>query len=87
MNRFRNAVIAVVTAFCATFGVLTFFAHRASVALYQRGGHDKLPPEGAWIYALIDTVIIFAVIAAIGLIVAILHSIWKFFRSRRHRLP
>ena len=87
MKRFRVVVILVVAGFGVTFGVLAFIAQRSSIALYQRGGHDKLPPEGAWIYALIDTAIIFAVVAVIGVFAAVLHSIWEFFRSRRHRLP
>ena len=85
MKRFRDAVIAVAAAFAVIFGVLTFIDHRYMILRQQHGEFMKLPPEGAWVFALIQTGAIFAVIAAIGIVITIICSIWEFFRSRKGR--
>jgi formate hydrogenlyase subunit 3/multisubunit Na+/H+ antiporter MnhD subunit len=85
MKRFRDAVIAVVGAFAVIFGVLTFIEHRYLVLRQLRGERMSLPPEGAWVFALVQTGAIFAVIAVLGVVVSIIYSIWDFFRSRKSR--
>ena len=76
-------MIAVVAAFAVLFGVLTFIEHRYLVLRQQRGESMALPPEGAWVFALVQTGAIFAVIAAVGVVITIIYSVWEFFRSRK----
>jgi hypothetical protein len=87
MKRFRHPVIAVVTAFAITYGVLVFLLYRSMIAeqLHPTTGYPpKFYPETAWIFAAVDTLIIFAVITIIGFIVTVIASSWRSFRSR-HR--
>jgi hypothetical protein len=88
MNRFRDAVIVVVAAFAVTYGVIGFILYRKMLAYQLHPQPDlpppKFPPEAAWIFAAVDTLLIFVAIALIGFMVIIVSTIWRFFRAR-HR--
>jgi heme/copper-type cytochrome/quinol oxidase subunit 2 len=86
MKRFGHAVIAVVGAYAFTYGVLVFIEYRVLAAHQQPEDHPKFPPEAAWVFAALHATMIFGVIAVIGVAVAVVFTIWEFFRSRRRRL-
>ena len=87
MKRFRNAVIAVLVAFAITYGVLVFIIYRnlLSQQLHPTTSYPpKFPPEAAWIFAAVDSLIIFIAIAIIGFVITVVSTFWQFLRSR-HR--
>jgi MFS superfamily sulfate permease-like transporter len=86
MKRFRDAVIVVVGSFAVVYGVLVFIEYRVIAAHQLPEDHPKFPPEAAWVFALLHTTLIFGIIAVVGVTVAILWSIFDYFRSRRQRL-
>jgi hypothetical protein len=85
MKRFRDAVIVAVGGFAVTYGVLVFIEYRI-LAAHQRPEDDaKFPPEVAWVFAALHTTAIFGIIAGVGVIIAVLWSIFDYFRSRRRK--
>ncbi len=86
MKRFRHAVIAVLAAFAITYGVLVFSIYRHLLAeqLHPTTGYSwKFPPELAWVFAAVDSLIIFVAIAIIGFIITVVSMFWRFLCSRR----
>jgi len=75
--------MAVVVAFAATYGVLVVIDYCMLLAHQRPEDHPKFPPSAAWVFAALHTVIIFGVVAVVAVIVSIVFSIWRFFRSRR----
>jgi phosphatidylglycerophosphate synthase len=86
MKRFRNAVIAVIGGFLATYGLLVFMEYRLLAAHQLPQDHPKFPPEAAWIFAGLHTTLIFVMLAVVGVAIAVLWSIFEYFRSRRQKL-
>ena len=72
MNRFRHAVIAVVAAYAATYGVLVFIEYHFIAAHQLPEDHLKFAPEAAWVFAAIHATMIFGAIAVIGFLLAVL---------------
>ena len=88
MKRFRNVALAVAAAFVITYGVLVFVVYRNLLAeqLHPTTRYSpKFPPEAAWIFAAVDSLIIFAAIAVIGFIISLASTFWQFLQSRRRK--
>ena len=80
---FRYVVVAVVTAYAVTYGVLVFIEYHLIGAYQRPGDHPKFPPEGAWVFAALHATMIFGAIAVIGVLLAVLWFICECLRSRR----
>jgi len=86
MIGFRHAVVAVVAAYIATYGVLVFIEYRLIGAYQLSGDHPKFPPEAAWVFAALHAAMILGAMAVIGFLLAVLWFICECFRSRRRRV-
>ena len=87
MKGFRHAVVAVVAAYVATYGVLVFIEYRLIKAPSDPGITRSSHPEEAWVFAALHATMIFGAIAVIGVLLAVLWFICECFRSRRRRVP
>ena len=86
MKGFRHAVVAVVAAYVATYGVLVFIEYRLIGAHQLPRDHPRFAPEAAWVFAALHATMIFGAIAVVGFLLPVLWFIWECFRSRRRRV-